>query len=457
MKKIFTLLLLGACISASAAEYITPGNGISYTPELLAEISDSGVSTEGDGVYTFSSDVIIKAPDSFSIGSAKVFKLADGVRVTLQGEYHFEASTDQRLTITRAAETDSPAGFSIQNETATPGIIANVDFLYAGLSNYSSTGFDMTDCTFAECNGRLSSSGALSLGSSGAEFNISNCSFTDCTVPAIGEGANSFCGINITDCTFINNNTSNTNKPQINITVGGDHDVVIRKCKIEGRGLNMVGGIAVGNLLNNPGNNRVVVDDCEITEHRYGLTGVGAMNMEIRGNRFVNNNHETNPMNGGSGISLSGYGRGLNAIISGNHIEKSLWGVTLIQCGDVNLGQVDNSDNPGGNVFIDNANEGVPYDLYNNGANTVYAQLNTWSVAQQTYEEIEKVIYHKEDNSALGEVIFMPAAATQGITDATVDSEQSVRYIDLQGRPVENPGSGLYIQLSRTKARMVIK
>ena len=92
-------------------------------------------------------------------------------------------------------------------------------------------------------------------------------------MPAIGEGANAYCAITIEDCTMVNNNTDNTNKPQINITVGGELPVIIRRCKLTGAGLDKVGGIAVGNLLSAPGTNKVIIEDCEITEHRYGLTG----------------------------------------------------------------------------------------------------------------------------------------------------------------------------------------
>jgi hypothetical protein len=79
---------------------------------------------------------------------------------------------------------------------------------------------------------------------------------------------------------------------------------------------------------------------------------------------------------------------------------------------NLNLGNLEDEDNynPGGNVFINNGNNGVLYDLYNNSANTVYAQGNTWNVEVQDQESIEGVIFHKNDNSALGEVIFMPAA-----------------------------------------------
>jgi len=458
MRKFFSFCFAATALWAGAIEYGTAGNGSIITPASLASIAESGVTDEGNGVYCFANDINVNASDVFSIAGAKVLKLKDGVIITVNGKSDFEAPSDAHLTITRASETDFPSGILMLNETSTPASFKNIDFEYAGLHNFSATGFDIDNCTFTECNGKLSSIAALALGSSDADFNITNCTFTNCTVPAIGEGANAYCGINIDGCTFVNNNTQNTNKPQINITVGADRLVAIRNCKIQGAGLNMVGGIAVGNLLSKAGTNKVIIENCEITEHRYGITGVGAMNIEIRNNRLVGNNHETNPMNGGSGISLAGYGYGLNSIISGNHIERSLWGVTLIQCAEVNLGQVGNADSPGGNVFKDNANSGTPYDLYNNGYTSVYAQLNTWSVPEQTAEEIEKVIFHKNDDPSLGDVIFMPAADPAGITDAVSDPDSAPAiYYDLQGRPVENPGHGTYIRVQGAKITKELK
>ncbi len=104
--------------------------------------------------------------------------------------------------------------------------------------------------------------------------------------------------------------------------------------------------------------------------------------------------------------------------MSGNHIEGHLWGITNIgnvsdgTGPELNLGNLTEGDdyNPGGNVFINNGNGGVLYDLYNNSPLTVYAQGNTWNVEVQDEESIEKVIFHKKDNASLGEVIFMPPA-----------------------------------------------
>ena len=122
-----------------------------------------------------------------------------------------------------------------------------------------------------------------------------------------------------------------------------------------------------------------------------------------------------------------------------------------VACKDVNLGCLEEGENynPGGNVFIDNGNNGELYDLYNNSTLTVYAQNNTWNVSEQTEEQIESVIFHKHDNPKLGEVIFMPAANTTGIDFVQRSTNNVQRIYDLQGRKINSQFSILNSQLKK--------
>ena len=118
-----------------------------------------------------------------------------------------------------------------------------------------------------------------------------------------------------------------------------------------------------------------------------------------------------------SGVSL--YGIGVqNVYMSGNHIEGHFWGITNIKYytdPNLNLGNLTEGDdyNPGGNVFVNNGNNGALYDLYNNSTADVMAQGNTWNVDVQDEESIEGVIFHKVDSPVLGLVTFMPAASQE--------------------------------------------
>ena len=180
----------------------------------------------------------------------------------------------------------------------------------------------------------------------------------------------------------------------------------------------MNGGIAVANMMGISGTNKVLIEGNDVRGCRYGITTNGTMDVRIIDNILVDNKYESNAMNGGSGVSIYNSNGGQKVYMSGNHIEGHLWGITNIgnvsdgTGPELNLGNLTEGDdyNPGGNVFINNGNGGVLYDLYNNSPLTVYAQGNTWNVEVQDEESIEKVIFHKKDNASLGEVIFMPPA-----------------------------------------------
>lgn len=460
-----------------------------FTMEALSQYSDeTGVISEGDGVYVMTKDLEIPAGNTFSISGTSQIKMADGVRLTIDCYADFNPNSalengDKRVLITRTDADAKPQGIFMAYDSETEEVVtfSNIDFEYVGLRNFAVHGFEVRNCTFRYANGALTGSGALGLGTSGAYFYVEDCVFEDNEVPAIGGAANYSNGLYIENCRFINNNTQNTNKPQLNLTVGGDMPIVIKNCEIIGTGLNMVGGIAIGNMLSLEGANEVTIDGCLIKDHRYGITGIGPMKMIISNNELLDNNHESNPMNGGSGISLAGYGTKLDAVVSGNHIENSLWGITIINCNDVNLGQIDNADSPGNNVFVNNGNGGVQYDLYNNQVNPVYAQNNTWSVPEQTAELIETVIFHAFDDSKLGEVIYMPAKDPASVVSVETqpqqivqvgenlfasDSQSEISVYDVAGRKVangigsvsiENLDSGMFIGVCKGEVLKFVK
>ena len=216
------------------------------------------------------------------------------------------------------------------------------------------------------------------------------------------------------------NCTNATNKPQINVTVAGDKDVEIVGNTVIGPGeATTNGGIGVSNMVNIPGTNNVLIEGNDVADNRYGIALCGGMNAVINDNYLLNNDCESNPMNGGSGVSIYYMGTPLDVYMEGNHIEGHFWGITNITLvagagPNLNLGCIDEENyNPGGNVFVNNGTGGVLYDLYNNSPMTVYAQNNIWNVEVQDEESIEEVIFHKKDNDTLGEVIFMPAGTPE--------------------------------------------
>ena len=409
MKKYFTLvaaIAIAGGFSASAS-YVTQGDKSLYTFESLSQIEGSGVTKVGDA-YHETDDIEIAATDTLRISDNATVLLGNNVQIKALGYTDFRAAN--KATISRIGDTDEPKGIYVFGEDAV-ALFDHITMQYCGIRSYGNvTGIIVNKCRFYNYNSAMTSSGCITLGSASSGNAITDSHFFSSTTAAIGGAANGPAGVTVSGCYFGKCNTEKSNRPVINLTVGGDNEVIIENNYISGNKNTKVGGIGVGNMLSLAGTNRVVIKNNTVENCRYGLTTIGPMNVTIEGNELINNRYETNAMNGGSGMSLYDTTGKQTAVIKGNHIEGSLWGITVIGCGEVNIGKTDdpNADdyNPGENVFVNNGNGGTLYDLYNNSANTIYAQGNMWNVNEQTAEEIAKVITDKSDINSLGEVIY---------------------------------------------------
>lgn len=444
-----TLLTLLPVCGASA--YKTPGNGTTYTLQRLSEDGTSGVSKrhiEGaETAFLLSQNDTIAAGDHFVMDDGVTVLFDDQVTLVIEGEADFRLEKGSMFdSAFDGSETDplsgqhveaTPCGIVIDNEQSQTAF-ARCTFYYVGLRCTTSKGMTLDGCTFYYHNGALGQA-ALTLGPDEAPFSIRNCHFEGCTKAAIAGAANFRNPLLIEDCTFENNSTLNRNVPQLNLTVADS--VVIRRCTVIGNpDLNMVGGIGISNFIGAT-DVHALVSNCTVADNRYGIALMGPSDIRIENNKILDNRYETNVNNGGSGINLYDPYQMATAVVAGNTIEGNLWGITIIGCKDVNLGQPTLSaiQSPGGNVFKDNGNNGMLYDVYNNSTLTVYAQNNTWNVSEQTPEQIESVIFHKVDDKKLGEVIFWPAA-----DDASVDFQLSDkqanrrRTFNLNGQLLDN-------------------
>ena len=370
------MILLLWSLNVNAIDFTTSGDGKTYSFEALSALEGSGVTKEGD-VFVVDGTIAISEGDFFKIDEGIVVEFCDNAEVILKCPSDLQAHTSP-TTLTRHGEATTCYGLNVQSASVSE--VENITFDYVGLRGNTPAGMNVRHCTFTHHNGNAS--GALFLGGDGAAFTVEDCHFELCQKAAIGGAANYFCPATITGCTFIKNSQANGNIPQLNLTSASD--ITISNCTVEGDStLNMVGGIGVSNFFGYD-NQHITISGCTIKDNRYGITTMGVMDVKITDNQIINNRFETNPNNGGSGISLYD-----------PYLKQNVY--------------------LGNNVFKDNGNSGVLYDLYNNSTNTIYAQGNIWNVALQDEEHIEEVIFHKHDNPSLGEVLFMPAGDPEGI------------------------------------------
>ena len=450
MKKLITSLLLTVLCTTAFAQFTTAGNGTTYNIHTLAGIDGTGivaceVSENVPPTYQLTQSITIANGDKFVMDNGIDLFFNKDVTLTIEGEADFNLTNGSSFD--SATDYEEPLNAAVRIAGTTTTQFNKCTFYEVGLQLMSEGATHVNRCSFYCHDG--SSAAALYFISAGAASTIENCYFEWCAKAAIGSAANASQPLTIKNCTFEMNSAANNNVPQINITAA--NPLTIEGCVINGNSVNnMVGGIGISNFAGFDAD--ITISNCDIRNNRYGIGLVGpAANIRIKDCTLVNNCYETNPMNGGSGISLYDPYQQTKAVISGNHIEGSLWGVTIIGCKDVNLGCLEEGENynPGGNVFIDNGNNGELYDLYNNSTLTVYAQNNTWNVSEQTEEQIESVIFHKHDNASLGEVIFMPAANTTGIDLVQRSTNNVQRIYDLQGRKINSQFSILNSQLKK--------
>lgn len=453
MKKIVTLMFVAALAAgAYADEFVSPGNGTVYTLEDLSKIEACGVH-KVDGAWVLDSTFTISDGDVLRLQNKEVVKFTDKLQVRVDGT--LDCASADTVLITRDGES-TPKGFRMASDNA-KAILKNARFEYVGITfGGVKAKLEAENCTFYKYNGTLSSGGALNFTASCTGNVVNRCYFLESASAGICNGANCPVGIKITNSIFQANNYKNSNRPQINLSTYGTEDMEISGNTVIGGHYTKVGGISVSNMLGFAASNKVVIKNNVVKENRYGINVTGPVDVAILDNDIIDNIYETNANNGGSGISIyDSAGKG-KAYIKGNLIQHNLWGVTIIGSPDVNLGKVEDKNaadyNPGENVFKDNANNNVLYDLYNNGPKTVYAQGNIWNVEAQDSVSIEKVVWHKVDNETLGLVIFMPAGKTEqtSVTEVkTTAPVESVRYFDAMGRESAVPFEGVNIVVAR--------
>ena len=451
MKKIYALMLMAAMAAgAMAQEFVSDGTGNVYTFNSLSQIEGTGVTMQDDGSYLVAADFTISEGDVLQMDNNAVIKMANGVRITIDGNADF-APADTAV-VTRDVEGSNPKGFWMLGENGNAEL-KNVTFEYVGVTfGGLNSSLHADNCTFILYNGKMNSSGALAFNASCDNNIVENCYFIENTVNAIGNGANTPIGIIIRNCLFWHNTTSNRNKPQINLTVGGAYDVLIEDNDVIGGQFTMSGGIGLSNMvgLGHTGTN--IVKNNYIADNRYGITTIGSVDAFILNNTMIDNHYETNPNNGGSCISIYDSSSSSNIYIEGNWMEGGLWGITVPSgAPNINLGKVEDPEaedyNPGNNTFLNNGFDGTYCDLYNNGTATIYAQGNTWNVAVQDEESIEQVIYHQVDDPSKGLVIFMPAhQETPSAIEKISATQGNNLYYNLMGLPSEAPTApGIYI------------
>ena len=407
--KRFSLLFLFllAFLTLLNAQWVSPGNGTTYTLPDLVSASD-GVVTNTGTVFSINSDLTISANDVLKIDHQVSRIDAGNVLLTINGSVTCTNTERVKFYGTMTEH------FSIRFENATNCELKTLYFSDGAGIQVIESDVDFIDCKFVYFTRDYCSS----------VINFMNCNplIEDCYFllnegAAIGSPANGQGSPKILNCQFDSNVDGSIN-PQINLGPGSEDTIFIVGNEIDGTYATWhAGGISVSDLMG-VGATKVVIKDNIIKEGRYGYNQQGqTISSVIINNQFINNNHEDNPMNGGSGISIYGINENNKTVIRNNTITGNLWGITIINAADVNLGTVDDW---GYNEIHDNGNSGVVYDLYDNSPCNITAVGNDWGTTNE--QEVEDHIFHQKDDPDLGLVTFIPFVGYDAIEEPNTAS-----------------------------------
>ena len=409
-KSLLFLVVIMSIATTLCAQWVSPGNGTTYTFADLVEVTDGVVTVGADG-FIVNADLTISTGDVLEIDNqTSRVDLAD-VLVTINGSMVC-TNTSTRTKFYGLNETKH---FSMRFENATNCLVKKMYF--SDGAGIKVIGSDVTfdDVKFVYftrdyCNAVIDI------------FNcdpvIKNCYFMLNCGSAISSPANGQASPQILNCDFDTNVTDNINAPQINLGPGGADTI-----RIVGNDIYTimatwhVGALSIADLMG-VGATKVLLKDNILRESRYGYNQQGqTISSVIVGNQITDNVYEDNPMNGGSGISIYGTTTDNKAILRNNIISGNLWGITAIYQHDIDLGT---ADDWGYNTIRDNGNGGEVYDLYNNSACDITAIGNDWGTT--SYNEIESHIVHHNDDPSFGLVTFVPYVGYVGIEEIIEDN-----------------------------------
>ena len=396
MKRLFlTIALIAGIFPAINAQWVSPGLGTTYTMPDLVDVTN-GVVTNNGTTFTINADLTISTGDVLLIDNSVIRIDAPGVLITINGSMNC-VHTGDRVKLYGTQQNQ----FSMLFENAAG---CNIKKMY--FSDGAGIRVIESDVTFDDVKFVY-----FTRDYSNSVINILNCNPTikDCYFmlnegSAIGSPVNGQASPQILNCEFDTNVTDEVNAPQINLGPGGNDTIRIVGNEIYTiMAQHYVGGISIADLMG-VGSTKVLLKDNIVKDNRYGYNQQGeTISSVIEGNQFIDNNHEDNPMNGGSGISIYGTSVNNKAILRNNLITGNLWGITAIYYHDIDLGT---EDDWGNNTIHDNGNGGVIYDLYNNSTCDIMAVGNDWGSIDM--ETIESHIYHQNDDPGLGLVTFVP-------------------------------------------------
>lgn len=412
-------IVLTVCVSlvvapALVAGYTTPNTGVQWTLDSLVAYS-AGTLTGTFPGYTMADTITIAVNDRVTIAPGSIITVTQGAGkgFTVFGVLRAIGTVTDSIIVKGSVDSAGwHRGFRF-DETSVDSlcvisycrIMNAVDAVYC---------FNASPLISHSLFTKNSTNGVRCFGASPT---VRNCVFLYNRQSAITATVNS--SPLIENNLFAHNNYQNTGARNA-IAIGGQgvNNPVIRGNEIYNQHYFRAGAISLVTLTGS--------DVCNaIVENNYlhgnsfgivvqGLSPGGTLQPVIRYNRIERNRINPDPLISGSGITVQTGGPSNAPIITGNLLKENYWGITIVSSSGLGnspkpvIGDLSNADtsDDGWNVFENNNNGGIIYQLYNNGTQDISAQNNYWNTDDSS--TVESWVYHRPDSTVFGIADYMP-------------------------------------------------
>ena len=446
------LLFVGSTHSLLAG-YTTPNTGVNWTLDSLVTYS-GGTLTGSFPNYTLNDTLTVAASDRLTIPAGSIISVAQGVGkgFTVLGTLRAIGTAVDTIVVKGIVATSgSHRGFRFEDSSVDTACVISYCRIQSAV--------DAVNCLNANpliSNTLFTNNSSTGVRCFGASPTISRCTFVENFQSGViaNVGSSPLIEHNV----FARNNSQNTGaRNQIAIGGQGANNPVIRDNEIYNQGYFRAGGISLVTLSSTDVCN-AIVENNYIHDNSFGiviqgLSAGGTLHPIIRYNRIENNRINPDPLVSGSGITVQTGGPTNAPIITGNFLKGNYWGITIVSASGLSsspkpvigdLGNADTSDD-GWNIFINNNNGGVIYQLYNNGTQNISAQNNYWGSTDSV--TVESWITHRPDSAVFGLVSYRPYG-TQGLGRPDTFYHQQVdpsHYLLRWHFPSSSPYSGIRI------------
>lgn len=396
MRKLLLIIgLILVQVSLSWGQWISPGNGTTYTLRDLVAVSGGCVThATGSGAYHINHDLTIAphdrltvVPDDFADIDADAGGLLchGNVLLTIQGALDIECGG-----IDVYLEPDSVSRLRVVLDHGTePSRFVRAKMFYLSGIQVIESEVAFDDCMFQSFD-KTETSGAV-------QYRDCDPIFTGCIFQ--GNYGSAISGVNgspqIDQCEFRYNVLSKEVMSQLDFCQGGDDTLRILNSRVIGL-YPLVSGI---HLTDQPGRSdtKVLLQGNFIADNRYGYLQQGdRIDALLRDNEIVCNRIAPDPTSNASGVSVIGASEQCKATLRHNLIQSNSWGVTVFEEGVVDLGT---DDDFGRNIIYENHHnhdgDDQTFALYVGGSHDVSAVGNYWGGTTEAFAE--SVIYHRPD------------------------------------------------------------